>query len=294
MADKSYFCIRGHMKSGTNWVCQLLNLHPDIHSRGEYHWHRYFETYQKNNEIFHNLAEGEKSDPIIRKQLNQFVKSCMTQYADPHAKFIGDRTPHTLYPIVLPRVPHISVVRDCRDVLVSKVFHHFNMPHISTLFQKSEMMRELHQEFKNDPWFFQKNPDQLLCNESFIRYTCSTWVSFMRCDRNTADKQPSLPLLFVRYEDLHEQIDEIREKMYRFIGADPELAASIPRYLRPGHNSENPDKFNRKGQVGDWQNYMTSQAKQWINEEAGSELIKQGYVQDLDWTCPRLQLRKSA
>lgn len=294
MRDKSFFCIRGHMKSGTNWVCQLLNLHPEVHSRGEYHWHQYFKAYQQNNAAFHNLDVGEKSDPIIRRQLNEFVKSCMVRYADPDAKFIGDRTPHTLFPVVMPRVPHISIVRDCRDVLVSKVFHHFNMPHISAIFETSAQMRKLYQEFQNDPWFFHENPEELLSNEGFVRHTCATWAHYMKCDRNTFGKQPKLPIMFVRYEDLHERLEEIRNEMYEFIGADPTMADSIPPYLRPGHSREKPDKFNRKGQVGDWKNYMTPRAKQWINEEAGEELIQQGYAKSLDWDEPPMVRRKSA
>lgn len=294
MTDKTFFCIRGHMKSGTNWVCRLLNLHPEVDSQGEYHWHKYFETYQNNNRIFVNLDKSEQKNPIIRKQLNAFVKNSMTQYADDDAKFIGDRTPHTIFPVVLPGAPHISIVRDCRDVLVSKVFHFFNMPRISAFFDKNPHMKKLQAEFEQDPWFFQKHPELLLSHEHFVRKTCAMWADYMRSDRNCATNQSALPVLFVKYEELHERVDEIREQMYRFIGADPSLAEEIPNYLRPGHQVEKPDRFDRKGQVGDWQNYMTPQAKTWVNEEAGDELIRQGYVQSLDWETPLFDSRRSA
>ena len=39
----------------------------------------------------------------------------------------------------------------------------------------------------------------------------------------------------------------------------------------------------RKGQVGDWKNYMTDQARRWVNEEAGQELLRQSYIDSLDW-----------
>lgn len=288
MADQKFFCIRGHMKSGTNWVCRLLNLHPDIHSSGEYHWHHYYETYSRNNEILVNLDTTEEEDPVIRRELNEFVRNAMAKRGNSKAKFLGDRTPHTIHPVVIPRAPHISIIRDCRDVLVSKMFHYFNAPRISKFFEKNQAMKNLRAQFKQDPWFFQKNPDQLLCHENFVRVTCRNWTHYLRSDRHTAAKQPALPVMFVQYEQLHSNVDSWRTRMYEFIGADPALAAPIPANLRPGHSSENPDKFNRKGQVGDWKNYMTPEVKSWINEEAGREMIQQGYIQDLNWNVPSI------
>jgi hypothetical protein len=294
MAETKFFCIRGHMKSGTNWVCRLLNLHPEIHSHGEFHWHKYFEAYQANKDILVNVDLRESKDPLIRRALVDMVKTTMRQMSCPDAKFIGDRTPHMIHPVVLPRCPHISVVRDCRDVLVSRVFHQFNAPRLSRFFAKHPKMQKMHEEFKEDPWYFQKHPERLLSHEKYVRNTCAHWANYMRSDRNTATKQTALPVMFVKYENLHLQVDSLLNKMFEFIGADPALAAPIPDKLRPGHQKENPNKFDRKGQVGDWQNYMTPQAKQWINEEAGSELIKQGYVQSLNWTWPQRETRMSA
>ena len=38
LEGKKFFVVRGFMKSGTNWLCRLLNLHPDISCAGEFHW----------------------------------------------------------------------------------------------------------------------------------------------------------------------------------------------------------------------------------------------------------------
>ena len=87
----------------------------------------------------------------------------------------------------------------------------------------------------------------------------------------------------VRYEDFHHDIEGQRNRMYRFLQVPPETAAAVPASLRPRLDQERPDEFNRKGAIGDWKNYMHPAARQWINEEAGEELIRQGYAESRDW-----------
>lgn len=294
MTNKRFFFIRGHMKSGTNWICRLLNLHPDIDCRGEYHWHRYFETYQSNRETFINLNRTETEKPVIRRGLSELVRTSMLQRADPGAKLIGGRTPHTIYPVVLPKSPHISLIRDCRDVLVSKMFHCFNGSGRIKLFEKSKTMQELIKAFKADPWYFQKFPGKLLSHERFIRRTCSEWARYIRSDQSTANKQPNLPIMFVQYEKVHDDLRGVLNRMYRFLKVDPAAVTTIPEKLMPGHKKEMPNKFNRKGMVGDWQNYITERVKNWVNEEAGAEMLEQGYIQSLDWEISERHRRNSA
>jgi hypothetical protein len=72
--------------------------------------------------------------------------------------------------------------------------------------------------------------------------------------------------------------------MYEFLEVDPRRAGPIPAALRPALGEERPNEFNRKGQIGDWKNYVLDRrVKSWINDEAGEELIRQGYVTTLDW-----------
>ena len=71
--------------------------------------------------------------------------------------------------------------------------------------------------------------------------------------------------------------------MYEFLDVDPALADSVPDRLQPGIDEERPNEFNRKGQIGDWKNYVNDQVRDWINAEAGEELRRQGYIDSLDW-----------
>lgn len=294
MSEKRFFCIRGHMKSGTNWICRLLNLHPDIDCRGEYHWQRYFEAYQVNRNKCNNIEKTEAEKAVIRRGLSEFVRSSMLQRADSNAKLIGDRTPHTIVPVVIPKAPHISVIRDCRDVLVSKMFHCMNTKNASKMFMKNEKLKAHFNAFKEDPWYFQKFPQRLLANEKFVRHTCSTWAHYIRADKNAAERKPQLPIMFVQYEKVHEDIYKALDRMYGFLKVDSGQVKTIPDKLMPGHKKETPNQFNRKGKVGDWQNYVTDRVKNWINEEAGTAMLEQGYIDSLDWEVSNQNRRKSA
>ncbi len=177
------------MKSGTNWVSRFLNLHPDIDSIGEFHWHNFFATYAKNRETFVLLDRIETECEPVRRELESFVRRSLIRLARPDAKLIGDRTPHTIHPVVIRGVPHISVIRDIRDIVVSKMFHAYNAPRIFRFFGKNPEMAELRAKFKAALWYFQKHTEQLLCHERFVRITCRNWVEYVAADRHTAEKR---------------------------------------------------------------------------------------------------------
>ena len=282
-SDRRFFCIRGHMKSGTNWVCRLLNLHPDIYSSGEYHWQKYFQAYQENRKIFVNIDRIESESATIRKNLEGMVRSSMIQLADPAATLIGDRTPTTIHPVILKDASYVCVIRDLRDIVVSKMFHTLNAPRIISNFNVDEELLALKPKFDEDPWLFQKHPELLLKCEVFVRRTCRVWKKTINADHHTAEVHKNLRVKFLKYEDLHQNFRPELNKVFRFLDVDPSLVTMIPKHIKPGHSKEKPTGFNRKGQVGDWQNYMTAAAKRWINEEAGKELLSLGYIDSMDW-----------
>lgn len=272
------------MKSGTNWICRLLNLHPDIHSSGEFHWWKYFDTYRENNRVFQNLANQEKEDAVVRRALEKMTVETLDYLAPAEAKFVGDRTPHTLHPVVIRNAPHVSIIRDCRDIVVSRMFHYFNFPNISNYFKRFPGREEIRRKFVDDPWFFHQSPELLLADEAFVRQTARQWRQYLVADRNTIKCHEKLPVKLVKYEDLHSNLRQEALAIVKFLGADPSMFPEIPKSLMPGHNKERPNSFNRKGAVGDWKNYINSEIAGWIHDEAGDELVRQNYVTSRDWT----------
>lgn len=277
---KRFFCLRGFMKSGTNWLGGLLDRHPDVSCRGEYHWHLMLQPLLERQSLMCSTHHKETWQQTLRI-FREAVQRSMAAQSDPRAKVLGDRTPHTIDPLVL-KAPHIVIVRDPRDVLVSRAFHIFNQPQITQLFKRHPDLQASLERFQANKWHFQENPDQLLSNSEMVRLTGQWWSQQQVSDRRLS-QSGRVPVRFVKYEELHERTSEISAELFEFLSVDPALAPPIQGNLAPGFSTENPDKFLRKGAVGDWQNYFTDQTKNWYKEVVGEELIRWGYETNDRW-----------
>jgi hypothetical protein len=270
------------MKSGTNWVSNLLNLHPRISCIGELHLESLYQTLQKDLRLLPIMTDAHVRR-VVRNQFQEMVRKTLIQLARPGTTVIGERTPHTLAPLVIKGARQITITRDARDVLISRMFHLYNFPEVSRVFDRFPEMRERLARFRENPWYFRDHPDELLANEEVVRESMRWWREHHESDRRTIARHAGLRVLFIRYEDCHRDVEGVRRSLYRFLGCDPGEAAPLPLSLRPSLGEERPNEFNRKGQIGDWKNYMTDKARRWINQECGEELIRQGYVKSLDW-----------
>lgn len=270
------------MKSGTNWLGSLLSSHESISVVGEFHWQDVVMTFNDNlarQPVYRSDEAKEKA----RRNFERMIRQIMVETAEDGAMVIGERTPHTIIPIPIRNVPHISIIRDGRDVLVSRAFHLYNQAEVHRLFQRIPAMAETHKKFQQDPWYFQKHPDQLLCHEVMVRESMTWWREHLKLDEQAVEIYPKLKVRFVKYEELHRNTKGERKKLFEFLDVDPAQAAKIKGDLKPGFKSERPSEFLRKGAVGDWNNYFTEETKAWFKEEAGEQLIQYGYETSMDW-----------
>ncbi len=282
MDGKRFFCLRGFMKSGTNWLGSLLDNHPEVSCQGEYHWQEVIGPLHLRNSKSSMLQdEGFRRYAIAR--FEGAVKRCLLYGVKPGAVVIGDRTPHTLAPVILRNVPHISIIRDGRDIVVSRAFHLFNNPQVSRLFQRNGEAAADLAEFQKDPWFFSKHPFQLLRHEEIVRDTARWWRQHLEQDRRTVETHQRLPVRFVKYEELHERTAELTAELLAFLQVDPLRAPPLSGRLLPGFEQEKPNDFYRKGSVGDWRNYFDDRAKDWFKQEVQDELKTQAYEEDDSW-----------
>ena len=220
------------------------------------------------------------------KRLDKCLKECVVLANHPDAKWVGDRTPGRVQPGILIGSKVISLIRDGRDVLVSRAYHFYNN---SKLFPKFEAMpanQKRLRAFRKDPQYFVKNPEQLLACDEFVEASAMYWAQHVRHDMNQLQtKIAPEKSIEIRYEDVHEDTDRERKRMYEFLECDPALAADLSFTTQAGFEKEMPNRFLRKGKVGDWRNYMDKRTIKIFNQQAGKLLVELGYVDSLKWNA---------
>lgn len=290
--ESRVFFLRGHMRSGTNWCARLLNLHPRVLVRGEFHLEIVASAIRRFTEESWSMGSREPLRSEAMELLRGFVRRAIASIGPEKqdAMWLGDQTPYLIEPL-LPGARHIVMLRDGRDVLVSWTFHNLRRGGPAEEPFRSEMA-ELTAMFARDPHCFRERPELLLSRREWVMGQARSWRNYIREHLATRDAvergEMDARLLFVRYEDLHAQTEVWRRRMYEFLDLDPGEAAPITArsLTAPGFaREEDPTSFFRKGQVGDWRNYFTDESRDWFIDEAGDELISLGYASDRSWSA---------
>jgi hypothetical protein len=281
--DKKFFAIRGYIKCGTNWLCRILNLHPEIDCTGEFHWNRItaqlIQTYNESR----NLSDQPELLDNTWTHLDRFIKQAMVLACDPDATWLGDRTPSHIEPSVIVGAKIFNMVRDGRDTAVSAIYHYYNNPDAYPAYRDDPEIQRRLSHFRDDPQFFRNHPIELLACPRLLEDFASNWAETVTVNRNLYVENSELPILEIRYEDLHRDTEGERKKLYEFLEVDPALAAPLEHNTQAGFETERPDQFLRKGKVGDWQNYFTPKSKRIFNQVAGEALIQYGYAESENW-----------
>ncbi|MEZ6317896.1 MAG: sulfotransferase domain-containing protein [Phycisphaerales bacterium] len=283
------FLLRGHARSGTNWIGRLLNLHPRVLCAGEWDFTELQDAFGRFVGALARCPRRPGAPSRARRSsglpLRVLAVVCERK---PGAIWIGERTPKPIEPTPIAEAPVIHVLRDGRDVLVSWTHHQLKRARTGEGGLAGRMGEQV-AAYERNAEHFLEHPEHLLSDESWVRQIARQWGARNLADRDTIESaragRTPYRVHALRYEDLLADVERERVGMYRFLALDPDEAAPLESGVKTGagFESESPGAFNRKGEAGDWKNYFTGDARRWFKEEAGSALIELGYEERNDW-----------
>lgn len=269
IASRQLFFIGGAPRSGTTWLQQILDAHPDIDCRGEGLFsatlagpldrlvaHRRQALHAKNSGLFaHTVGYPLPDDADADALLGTAVLLSLGRHVDdPGPRALGEKTPENVFLFprlhrLFPTARFIGIVRDPRDVLAS-AWCRFGQP--------------------------APGEDENRARLAFVR---SALPSLNEGARAMLEIQASHPdsCLVVTYESMISDGAEMVACLFRHLDVrhDPDvvercLAATSFVAMsgrRPG--DERREQFLRKGIVGDWRNLLSPDVAALVMRELG-------------------------
>jgi hypothetical protein len=287
--ELSFFFITGCPKSGTHWVQNVLNLHPAVNVKGEFHFEQAARGFAEMTREYWFLAARPRLKPVVDASLQDFVRRMLyTETRDkPTATWLGDRSPREMTEL-LPGAPTVNIIRDGRDVLVSWCFHHLREQRLDNLDPRFRALgAEWGPAFRVDPASFNHPAAGFLGNEEWFRTHAREWARIVSHDLSAAPlmRVVGTRVLQLRYEAMHKDLAAARRELFALLNLD-ERGAETPSHATRtlvGFSHESPTLFYRKGAVGEWKSFFTEAQKRWFKEEAGETLVRAGYEGDDRW-----------
>jgi len=242
--------VLGCAKSGTTWLADLLDAHPQIVIRGEggFAWRLHpilaqaFQAFNEHQKKMQPIARLRDIDLLLAARAiidGQFTRYLAESNRDPLSiRIIGDKTPQ--HSVGIPLLNHlyadarfVHILRDPRDVATSAWFH------------------------------FGRNESRSF--EQYIEYFITqAWPINVQSARR--DGTPLSNRFFeLRYEDLRAEPTGLLARLLTFLQVDADDAviracvdkASFERKSggRPPGQKDN-NSFYRSGTTGDWRNHI--------------------------------------
>jgi len=289
------FFIVGHPKSGTTWISEILNGHPDICCMREGHFFFREDDYntlanalnssenlrQWSSRNFNNWSKDLNSELLYFNRL--IIQFYLQREAERTGKLIiGDKSPSyhlTQMAKLFPEAKVIHIVRDGRDVAVSMAFHRSKETYRYMSKENEKKLDLKIGRLVND------NSLHALPN-SFIETIANTWKHEVRTCRRQGKSLFGENYLEITYEELSVKPEPVIRKILSFLQADATNSViktclhsarfeAMSRGRKRGE--EDVNSFFRKGIVGDWKNVFTERNKSQFDKIAGNLLKKLGY-----------------
>jgi hypothetical protein len=285
-----FLFICGHMRSGTNWLCNIMRGHRDVSVHGEGPFGLFGGAVVEAKRLrwlYSSRDPGIKQ--VLDESLADLVRNCMLQLAtiEPGKSWVVESTSRQLWPYI-PGAHHIHIQRDLRDVLTSWTFHQLRLG-MPIGEPWSTRLRAQTDALARNPEHFKEHPHELFADEAWVRFATHGWVEFIltaaAVRRLAAAGTLEIKLLDIVYEDMLADTATAQRRIFTFMDLDPADAAplSVKNRTAAGFDREDPTSHFRAGRRGDWEQYATDDFRRWVKEEAGQVLIDAGYEKDMNW-----------
>lgn len=217
-------------------------------------------------------------------------------YDDSNKKIFGNKayTDLELLFNIYPDAKVVNIIRDGRDVCVSKRFHTLRMGayyhgdeknQLLYQFNQSEFGRKVTRKLNRQfGWFGeysykQRGEGEDLFSEAALSKMATDWTLITNYILDWQAKKPN-QMLLVYYEKLKANSQEETARILSFLGADNSETTidtmveknSFSKLKAAGKNS-----FFRKGTSGDWKNHFTEKDIQLFKKITGDLLVRLGY-----------------
>lgn len=276
--------VSGSPKSGTTWLQKILDAHPAIACAGEGHFVerivnpmvRMLREYnaklkQVDERVFQGKAPYQPlAEPEIVQLVRDMVVRLMLRQKPPAGTtWLGDKTPRYTeglkeLKILFPAARFIHIVRDPRDVAVSRLFHAKRAGYEDALTAGTDSYYEL------------------------VGNAASAWATHNGNVETFLVAAPANPAMVhrIRYEDLMNDFDAVATALFGFLEIDksPQLVASVreatdfERLSGRRKGEEDPSSFFRKGVVGDWEGRLDEKALDIIEGRCGALMRRFQYA----------------
>lgn len=272
----------GFDKSGTTWLMDILNHHPEITCRGsgqifnfykDIHFlsdHGGYGVFVKNAIEARWFGMGGKvwfDEKVVAANFRNLVAASFERYNIKKSKYVGDKS--TVQDVALirqmfPKAKIICMVRDVRDVAVSFAYH---------------FKRGNSNKFNDDGTF----------QEAYLKQVMEAWCAYSEHIRKCMTDSD---LKVVKYEDMLANPRAVIAEIYKFmnVAMDDNLLKKVVEEtsfenMSGGRKAgeEDQNSYFRKGIVGDWVNHFGEKEKEIIRQIGGEELIRWDYTKDLNW-----------